>query len=207
MLISDEHRFVFVHVQKTGGITIAHLLGDAMPDLRQWPARGAKHAKLAPALADEPQLADYWITGFVRNPWARMVSWWSMIQRFKAQGEAGHEPSLARLAHSKFMTGSAAYDDFSQFVLQGSEDFDRLRTPQLAYLTAPGREADFVGRTESLATDVEAIYNHLGLPYAGEVPHVNKSPHAHHREYYTPETRDRVGELFAADVERFGYDF
>ncbi len=207
MLISDEHRFVFVHVQKTGGITIAHLLRDVMPDLRQWPARGTKHAKLATALTDEPRLADYWITGFVRNPWARLVSWWSMIQRFKTHAEAGHERSAARLAHSRFMRGSAAYDDFSQFVLRGSEDFDRLRTPQLDYLRAPGRDADFVGRTESLAADVERMYAHLGLPYAGEVPHVNRSPHAPYRDYYTPETRDHVGRLFAADIEAYGYSF
>ncbi len=213
MLVSDAHRMVFVHVQKTGGVTVAKVLGDAIDDLRQIPERGVKHSTLAEGLAQEPGLADYWIFGFVRNPWARLVSWWSMVQRFSEMADTGHEPTQARFARNKFLRTARTYPDFETFVLQGSIEIERLRTTQLSYLQAPdrsgrpGRTADFVGRTESLSGDLETAFGHLGLPFPGALPHINKSPHAHYTTYFSDAARDRVAGLYAADIEAFGYAF
>ena len=82
MLISDSHRFLFVHVQKTGGSTIDNGLTAALGDVRRIPAAN-RHAPLDRLLQLEPGLADYWTAGFVRNPWARMLSWWRMMERFR----------------------------------------------------------------------------------------------------------------------------
>jgi hypothetical protein len=41
-----------------------------------------------------------------------------------------------------------------------------------------------------------------------EVPRRNETQKSRHwRDYYTDETRQRVGELFRADLEEFGYTF
>jgi hypothetical protein len=39
------------------------------------------------------------------------------------------------------------------------------------------------------------------------VPHRNKSPHGGYRDYYSDATRDKVAEVYAADLEAFGYTF
>ena len=47
-------------------------------------------------------------------------------------------------------------------------------------------------------------------PLGGEptaVPHRNRSPHGSYRDYYSAAARDKVGEVYAADVEAFGYTF
>ena len=74
------------------------------------------------------------------------------------------------------------------------------------YLRAPDREVDFVGRTETFADDLAHVERRLG----GEpvhVPHRNKSPHGSYRDYYTDATRAKVAEVYARDLEAFGYTF
>ncbi|MCW2764696.1 MAG: Sulfotransferase family protein, partial [Nocardioides sp.] len=46
-----------------------------------------RHSPLELILAREPELTQYWIFGFVRNPWDRMVSWWSMIENWRNYNE------------------------------------------------------------------------------------------------------------------------
>lgn len=207
MLVSDAHRMVFIHVQKTGGVTVSKVLEPVVPDLRQVPEKGIKHSTLAQGLAQEPDLAAYWTFGFVRNPWSRLVSWWAMVQRFKEMADHGVETAQGRFARNGFLRTARTYPDFDTFVLRGSEELERLRTPQASYLRAGEREADFVGRTESLKADLEQAFTHLGLPFPAELPHTNKSPHAHYTTYYSEVSRRRVAELFAADVEAYGYEF
>ena len=101
MLVSDAHRMVFVHVQKTGGVTVSKVLEDLVPDLRQVPERGIRHTTLAQGLQREPELASYWTFGFVRNPWSRLVSWWAMVQRFKALAEAWPRAGAGQLRQQR----------------------------------------------------------------------------------------------------------
>jgi Sulfotransferase family len=207
MLVSDAHRMAFVHVQKTGGVTVGRMLEASLPDLRQVPAAGVKHYTLAQGLAEEPDLAAYWTFGFVRNPWARMVSWWSMVQKFKEDAAEGSERKQAHFQRNGFLRAVREYPDFDTFVRQGPEEFERLRTPQVTYLEAGDRSVDFVGRTEALENDVAKVFEHLGVPQPDKVPHVNKSPHAHYTTYYSAASRQRVAELFAPDLEAFDYEF
>ena len=203
MLASESRRFLFVHVQKTGGTTVQSVL-KAVPDARR-PEGIRKHAGLRLALRRNPEFADYWIFGFVRNPWARYVSWWEMIQRAKASGDAAGWSR--RMMASDFIGGAAKYPDFDTFVERGPEDYNRLSHNQINYLSTRTRRADFIGRTETFADDMRTVLSRLDLPVPEEIPQKNKSEYGGYRDYYTPATRDRVGELFKDDVDTFGYDF
>ena len=101
---------------------------------------------------------------------------------------------------------AAAYSGFEEFVLRGTEELPRVGRPQVDYLRAPDREVDFVGRTESFAEDLQEVERRLGAEPT-RVPHRNKSPHGSYRDYYSPAARDKVGEVYAADLEAFGYTF
>lgn len=207
MLISDTHKMVFVHVQKTGGVTVGQVLQEAVSDLRRWPERGIKHATLHQLLETEPDLAAYWTFGFVRNPWSRLVSWWAMVERFTDLAGQGVEAAQARFDRNAFLRTAREYPDFETFVMRGPEELERLRTPQLDYLASAAKEVDFVGRTESFEADLRGVFTHLGLDFPPELPHRNQSPHAHYTTYYSDASRERVAELFAADIEAFGYEF
>ena len=79
MRIVDSERVLFVHVPKTGGMTIQNVLESSGLEVRTH--SGSRHHTLRTILLEEPALRDYWTFGLVRNPWERMLSWWTMIQR------------------------------------------------------------------------------------------------------------------------------
>ena len=212
VLISDSKRALFVHVPKTGGVSVGVAFERCCPDARSkapgvTPPLG-RHAPYERILRAEPQTADYWSFAFVRNPWARMVSWWSMIHDWDlAHGPASGKPQdTDRMRGNDMWRAAAAYSGFEEFVLRGTEELPRVGRPQAHYLRAPGREVDFVGRTETFAEDLQTVERRLG----GEpthVPHRNKSPHGSYRDYYTDATRAKVAEVYAADLDAFGYTF
>jgi len=206
--ISDSHRFLFVHVQKTGGVTLENVLDGVIPDMR-WLKPGERHMTLGRILTREPDLAGYWIVGFVRNPWARMLSWWSMIEDTRNRAESGDERPQRMLAAHDFMRETTRYPDFDTFLERGPEEHKRLRRPQIAYLTSSTRRADFIGRTETLDADLRAIMARLGFPPPDAVPRENRSPTGgdSYRQHYTSAGRDRVAEIFEKDIEAFAYEY
>jgi hypothetical protein len=207
VLISDAHRFLFVHVQKTGGSTIDNGLSAALGDVRRIPAAN-RHAPLGRLLQLEPGLSTYWTAGFVRNPWARMLSWWRMMERFRDGAAQGIERYVDHLQRNRFVAGIIEnHPDFESFVLHAPDEHPRLRKPQVEFLTTPTRQADFIGRQESLETDLHRIYDHLGLTWT-ELRSVNIDPgRPDYREVYTPVTRQRVASLFEPDLRAFDYEF
>ncbi|QIG44814.1 sulfotransferase family protein [Nocardioides anomalus] len=212
MIVSHPARVLFVHVQKTGGSSVQSVLLERLPGAEKLAGLpGAKHAHLTDALAHDPGLATYWTFGFVRNPWARLWSWWSMISRREDQRAGGNAWADRRIANNAFWRGTLELETFERFVLEGPDRFARLRTPQRDYLRAGEREADFTGRTESFGADFRTACEHLGIEAPPEEPRRNADPGAAqrppYREQYTPAMRDRVAELFAADLDAYGYDF
>ena len=66
-----------------------------------------------------------------------------------------------------------------------------------------------VTRVEALGAndeDLHTVEQHLGSAPT-RIPHRNKSPHGSYRDYYSDAARDRVAEVYAADLEAFGYTF
>ncbi len=213
MIASDSARVLFVHVQKTGGSSVDLVLRELLPDC--YPVqglRGGRHATWSAAALARPELGDYFTFGFVRNPWARMYSWYLMVERRGRAAQRSENLRAARaVARNPFYRGVLEHlPTFESFVLEGPERFRRLRLPQLAYLEQRDRAADHVGRTEHFAHDLAEVLDRLGLGPYEPVPHANATPRATptaYREAYTAEMREIVGRNFARDIEAFGYDF
>jgi hypothetical protein len=81
--------------------------------------------------------------------------------------------------------------------------------PQVAFLhDANGAPlVDFVGRFENLADDAGRIFGQIGLDGTALEHHNRSMRESDYRPYYTPETKDRVAELYADDIRVFGYEF
>jgi hypothetical protein len=199
---------LFVHVPKTGGSSIDRLFDTQVPDARKVAGR-QRHAPYNRLLNAEPQLADYWSFGFVRNPWARMVSWWAMLGGVFERAEAGEPKALEKLRRHPevWLTEGEYRHDFARFVLEGTDAISKVGRPQLTTLTAAGRTVDFIGRLESFDRDIPLVRERLGLTPDVGLPHVNRSKHSSYRDYYDDVTRKRVAQVFAKDIDAFGYTF
>ena len=209
MRVSDTSRVVFIHVPKTGGSTVDEMFDTEVADARR--VQGCqRHATLTKLLRAEPDLADYWSFGFVRNPWARMVSWWSMVAGVFDKIEAGVPNAVRKIEnHPKAWLPEGEFkDDFDRFVLEGTEKIPKVGRPQSRTLSrADGAMADFVGRLENFDEDFNVVRERLGLAPLEVVPRRNKSSHGDYRDYYNDVTRKKVAEVFARDIETFGYTF
>lgn len=209
MRVSDSARVLFVHVQKTGGSTVDHIFDREVADARRVGNR-SRHTPYAELLKTEPQLEDYWSFGFVRNPWARMVSWFSMISSIYQKYEAGDPKVVAKFERfpGAWLPHQPYSKDFDKFVLEGADAVEKVGRPQVDMLrTRDGLEVDFVGRTESFVPDLNVVRERLGLAALEEVPRKNSSSHGHYSEYYNETTREKVAQLYARDIEAYGYTY
>lgn len=207
MRVSDQGRFVFVHVPKTGGSTIDRMLDAEVPDVRSI-SGVPRHSGMDRILGAEPDLSGYWFFAFVRNPWDRMVSWWAMVCDVLSKVDAGDPDAIKRVeGHRKFWRPARTWESFETFVERGPESYPRLGLPQVDLLAHEGRAADFVGRQENFARDLGAVRERIGLGPVTSVPRDNASPHRPYRDYYTPRTRALVADMYAADLAAYAYEF
>ena len=83
-MISHEHRAIFVHIQKTGGESVTSAFGQSN-------RLAEKHvsAQELRTLYGQAVWNSYFKFSIVRNPWDRLVSWWSMIDSRRGEFNAG----------------------------------------------------------------------------------------------------------------------
>lgn len=190
---------VFIHVPKAAGTSINQALyGRFMGhvrarDIRRWAPQSVK------------ALPSFAVT---RNPWDRLVSAWRFARRGEGIGgrlQAGvWRPQQYRIAE---------FETFERFVMQwlSARDVDRLDSifqPQSRFVCdRTGRAlVDHVGRLDDLGPTLDFLRARLGK--APAIPSSNRSGRiVDYHTLYTPELVDRVGRIYASDVEAFGYAF
>jgi chondroitin 4-sulfotransferase 11 len=200
VLVSDSHKMVFVHIQKTGGNTVHRLLEERIPDIH---TIGPRHEFAIRGRQKMEAWEEYFKFAFVRNPWDRLVSWYTMVTRFQ---KAGNE--LWWYVHENSST-------FEEFIYNCTDEIEvkegvcySFTYNQLDYVTDENGKllVDFIGRLENFYEDVHEVFDKIGIPLES-IPHTNRSEHRHYSEFYTPETEMVVRERFKRDIEYFGYEF
>ena len=214
MIISPGRNYIFVHIPKTGGTSLALALeGRAMKEdiligdtpkarrrrRRLAGARAAgrlwKHSTLADidGLVEPGFIERAFVFTLLRNPWDRLVSYYHWLRGQSFDHPAVH---LARAA------------DFSAFLNAAQTQAALRANPYAAYVTtAAGTErCDAFLRLEHFEADAAALWRHLGFRL--DLPRANASKRrTDYRDYYSPADAALVGRLCAADIARFGYRF
>ena len=213
MILNKHKRFIFIHVHKTSGISIEHVLHEHFPDSRKWHGR---HGRAIDGIHEigEEEWDKFFSFAFIRNPWDRMVSWYAMIESARNKlpfyKRWSKKPFRSRLWNHAI----ARSHDFESFLKECTDVvFDlgcnkSFAFNQVDYLSNEEGDlvVDFIGRFENLTCDVSTLFTRLGLEGVC-LPKLNKSAHSHYSEWYTPITRDLVGERFSRDIATFGYEF
>lgn len=204
-MISHKHKFIFIHIPKTGGTSIERALEPTIsledPDCHAGHVEGntlieGKHWRTIDYQSKFPELFDsYFKFMFIRNPWDRMVSryeWRRFLAPLKFEGERAEKISN---------------QDFKDFLQkQGAEMFEKWCYVDLMQDSNGHQAIDFVGRFENLQNDFDKICDMIGISCC-QLPLRNTTDHNHYTEYYDNETRRLVSEKFARDIDHFGYKF
>jgi hypothetical protein len=195
--------YIFIHVPKSAGQSVTSRLGGIS---RSLPGH-------APLFHIEPDIrAGRLAFGFVRNPWARLVSVYAFIcaKRVGKNESVSYQRAVQEMGFDRWLTEDAF------FMHQ-----DRLwRTPELAPIQRRTQMfwldgCDFIGRVETLEQDFREVAERIGLKpswrerlgFGRAVPHRNRSSHGDYRTYYTDHAAAFVATHFAPEIERFGYRF
>ncbi len=200
MLISETKKILFIHIQKTAGISLMAALKEQIPDVYPF-MNQHDHAAWAQAYMGIDKYCQYYSFAFVRNPWERLVSWYSMI---------AHRGIRNRLFDYVWKNANS-FDDFVIKCTDIIEDLDGRKSTlynQLDYISDEQGKiiVNFVGRFEYLQRDAENLFKNIGLA-TPKIPHLNSEKHRHYSYYYRPYTRDLVAERYQRDIEYFGYTF
>ncbi len=214
MIISRGRNYIFVHIPKTGGTSMALalearamkddiMLGDTpkavkrrkrMKDVtaagRLW-----KHSTLADieGVVTRAELAQMFCFALVRNPWDRVVSYYHWLR------DQSFDHPMVRLAQQA---------GFAGFLETPALQSSLMKAPYGSYLQdgAGVDQAKLFIRLEHFAQDAEPLFDHLGFRI--ELPVENASNRAEsYEDYYTEELAQIVARICAEDISRFEYRF
>jgi hypothetical protein len=207
MIVSHQHRFIFVAIPKTGTHSVRQALREQLgpddieqvglfvdkrfpyPELAQIKHGHLSLQQVRPFLGEQA-FADYLKFAFVRNPFDRFVSYCAFMTR----------------ANDAFQRDPRAVMRHILFKLRPLDHI--LFQPQHALLVdADGALlTDAIGRVEEMQASYDAICARIGIP-AAALGQVNSSRRGDYRDYYDQVLIDGVSALYRRDLELFDYHF
>jgi hypothetical protein len=203
-VISHAHRCIFVHIPRTGGTSIENVIwpgerteadlwmGFVSKYRNKYQTGGLQHL-LATQIRREVGdglFTAYFKFTFVRNPWDRAVSQYMLTRRRKDLQE---------------YIGMSGGDSFERYLELISRREHVQWTPQHRFIfDGEGRLlVDYVGRFESLERDAAGVFERIGV--GGALPHAHATERLSTATYYNRCTIERVAQIYAQDIEVFGY--
>lgn len=198
-MISREHKFIFIHIPKTGGTSIEQALKAKV--------KGASKHRTVTDYENQlkSDIEKYFLFSVIRNPWDKLVSYWKYrqgkswapidgkIKDFNTWLEFMLSLDLNNLK------GKTANCNLSDLRTALDLQFNCLVNAK------NNINVDLI-RFENLQEDFDIVCDKIGIPQQ-QLPHKNKGKHKHYTEYYDNETRQIVAEKYAKDIEHFGYKF
>ena len=202
-MISHAHKFIFIHIPKTGGTSIDILFNGSMQ----------RHSCLKDYeyYLPKKQFDQYFKFTTVRNPFDLLVSSYTMVIKRIQQK---HLHTLKQFGHNVFSFEEYLKNKIQNYIV-GTEPFistnfshSMFNSNQIYWIKdSQGKiNIDYVMKFENLQEDFNVVCDKIGIPQR-ELPHKNKTKHKHYTEYYDDETKQIVAEKYAKDIEYFGYKF
>jgi hypothetical protein len=201
MIISHKYRFIFVKTLKTAGTSIEvflsrhcgpdDVLTPILPHVEPHVARNHEGffnhmpASDIRGRVDQKVWRTYFKWCVERNPWDKTLSYFHMMNARQGGG----------LTLEQFLAGN---------------DFP-INYPKYTDAANGQVIVDRVLRYERLTDDLREVFDSLGIPFDGSLGVNAKSEYRMdrrmYREVYTPAQAERVGELFAREIELHRYEF
>ena len=189
MLISHKHKFIFIHVHRTGGTSIINLLKRELEnDIDEISEHGNANSSERVLIDKYP---NYKIIGFVRNPWARILSWYSLINKWN---------------DFTIKESREEYQKFLELKLAAKPNDPYFHYNQLDYFPNLDTKRITLYRFEDFDEETKKLFALINLD-AGKIPHTNQTESKKYQDYYTQESKELISHMCIRDINYFKYSF
>jgi len=206
MIISAQHRFVFVAIPKTGTHAVRQALREHMgpqdmeqvglfvnrrmpiPDLAKLGHGHLSLQQVRPYFRPE-DFDGFFKFAFVRNPFDRFISYCAFMTREHGQFEQDPQGVMRHFIDNP---------QWQHVLFQ----------PQHTFVTGADGQllTDYLGRVEEMQQSYDEVARRISIP-SRPLERVNASSRRDYRDYYDQSLTDGVAKLYARDLEYFGYEF
>lgn len=191
------HNSIFLHIPKTGGEWVREVLWcSGLESLRLHPGE-RKHADIAYFDANN-NFGRNFRFAFVRHP----VSWYRSYFTY----QIGRRRDIKEISLEQYLSGGTrSFGEFIQKVTEAAPGF--LGRFYSRYVGAPGKEIDYIGRTEHLREDLATALRLAGETCPSEL--IEKMPPRNVSKRWNVAERfvRLIVKAEAECCERFGYGF
>ena len=191
MLISHSKKLIFIHVHRTGGSSAGNVFRSKEMGCRDTFSQHSNAMTVEDSFFEK--YFDYYTFGFTRNPWERMLSWYSLLH-FNDQKSLTEE----RQRLESFIEYDAVLDSTNCFFHYNSLDYFTNKKGDFI--------ADKIFRFEKFHAEILRITDRFNVKSI-EIPCVNVTSPKDYREYYTDKSRKLIEEKCRKDIEYFNYTF
>ena len=213
-MISHQHKCIFIHIPKCAGTSVKYFLYPNQkidwfeanyevvhgwcPKRKFFMQHATAKQLVETGLVTTQQWENYFKFTFVRNPWDRAISdyFWLQNDRKIKDNFSNYLDKAGKFKTVLTETGETHYRG------------DHL-TPQSRFFDEKGTYAvDYMGRFENFENDMQHIVKALGIQQDFDL-HINaaRKNRRHYSRYYSDALIAKVEKLYAADIERFNYQF
>jgi len=191
MIISHKAKFIFIHIQRTGGSSIINLLKEHLKvHLDVVSQHGNARSPENFLLKDN---SGYFTFSMVRNPWARIFSWYLLINKENLQDL---ETEKAKFQH--FLETDMAFNAGDLHFHYNQVDY--LSNEEGSLWT------NKIYRFEDYRNSIIDLFQNLNQPFTN-IPKLNGSVKIKYQDYYTDTSKKLLSQKCQKDIEYFGYRF
>lgn len=191
MIVSDEYKYIFLHVPKNAGTSIKEVLKEKHMGIQHGVHTSAVKAQ---RLLGKIQFDDYFKFAVVRNPYSRVVSWYNHLLR---ESESGlkKENIIKPLSFKSYV--------LNQTQIYKHKDLQEIGLWQTQF--------DFLSIDGELMVNRLMRYEHLDTEFVicfdDVLPHLkNWGVGDDYMRFYDDELKEIVYDRFKIDFEVFRYD-
>ena len=187
----EVHRCIFVHIPKTGGVSIAKALFGNL---------AAGHCTVSDHrfFFGDDAYDSMFTFAFVRNPYDRLVSAYDFLRQggMTKRDRKWSEKNLTQYGSvNEFVEAWIRTENVDSWVhFRRQADFVKGKHPI---------DVDFIGKTENIKKDFKKVSAKIG--HYKELPHLNKSGKNKYFERLNKKSKKIINKKYKKDFELFSY--
>jgi len=199
VIISHDHKFIFFAVGKTGSHSIESVLRKYADEFEMSREEHIFFLEHIPPFFSKKKLSSeiwssYFKFAYVRNTWDMVISdlFWNNLVDRNIERISVQDVNNLYENQKQYRRGITWSETREQYSFLSDKQGNSL--------------VDYIGRFERIQEDFDEICGLIGIARE-QLPILKAQNHKPYRRYYTPETIERVRQLWIRDIEKFAFKF